>query len=144
MAEPRRGFKTLNAWQRADELASLVFREAERLSARHNWLASQMMRSAVSVPANIAEGYGRGSQADYLRFLDIARGSLAELEYYIHFVKKEKLFSEDSCRQLDLLRTDTGRLLFGLWQSLKMKPKASWDHTGQGVREIGFDYEIAD
>ena len=138
-----KGFRQLLAWQRADDLASLVFRAAEQFPPRLHWLASQMSRSAVSVPANIAEGYGRGSQGDYLRFLDIARGSLSELEYYIYFVSRENLISRDVCDQMEKTRVDTGRLLYGLWSSLKSKSTSTWDHTGR-IREERELYSASD
>ena len=76
-----RTFRDLVAWQHAMRAgltvyeATSVFPESERFG-----LISQMRRGAVSVPSNIAEGYGRGSRAEYIRFLKIARGSLYELE----------------------------------------------------------------
>ena len=134
------GFKKLAAWQRADELASSVFHAAQQLPQQHGWLASQMMRAAISVPANIAEGYGRGSLGDYLRFLDIARGSLSELEYYLHFVAKEGLLGADEFSHVELARAETGRLLHGLWSGLKAKSPSSWDHSGQFIREVPNDF----
>jgi four helix bundle protein len=138
------GFKQLKAWERADELASLVFRSVRKFSVQDRWLASQLGRAAISVPANIAEGYGRGALGDYLRFLDIARGSLAEVEYYIHFVDKERLLSVEEVKALTDLRAETGRLLHGLWQSLKNKAPGSWDHTGAMVRELREEYVTDD
>jgi four helix bundle protein len=139
-----KGFKGLLAWQKADELASLVFNTLRKLPPDQRWLATQGIRAAVSVPANIAEGHGRGSLGDYLRFLDIARGSLAELEYYIHFLSKERLISKDEAEGLDTLRIETGRLLFGLWQSMKSKTKDGWDHSGALVRDECVPYTVDD
>ena len=139
------GFKRLKAWQHADDLASAMFHAAQQLPSQHRWLASQIARAAVSVPANIAEGYGRGSLGDYLRFLDIARGSLAETEYYVHFLAKENLVDEATEKKLALCHAETGRLLFGLWRSLKAKLPATWDHIGSTsqVRELSLDsYEV--
>jgi four helix bundle protein len=122
------GFKQVTAWVAADELASAVFRRVQSFPPKERWLANQMATSAVSVRANIAEGYGRGSLGDYMRFLDIARGSLAELEYCIHFIEKESLISRADAERLNALRENSGRLLHGLWQSLKRKAPQSWDH----------------
>ncbi|MBI1886687.1 MAG: four helix bundle protein [Chloroflexi bacterium] len=88
------GFRRLKAWQRADDLACAVFAAVSLIPARHRWLGEQLARAAVSVPANIAEGYSRGSLKDYLRFLDIARGSLAEVEYYLHFLRKNGIIDD--------------------------------------------------
>jgi four helix bundle protein len=139
--EGQPGFKGLLAWQKADELASLVFRSMRALPPAERWLANQAARAAVSVPANIAEGYGRGSINDYLRFLDIARGSLAELEYYIHFMTREGLVTGEPARDLVQLRLDAANLLGGLWKSLKSKAD-SWDHTGRYIREEGVAYSF--
>jgi four helix bundle protein len=131
-----RGFKKLLAWQRADELAALVYRMSRDVAKTDRWLASQLARSAISVPANIAEGYGRGSLGDYLRFLDIARGSLAELEYHLHFVTREGLIQGTTGERSQSLHSETARLLTGLWQSLKAKNVSTWDHSG-GSGRIG-------
>jgi four helix bundle protein len=140
------GFKKLIGWQKADDLASAVFRAAQKLPPQHRWLASQSARAAVSVPANIAEGYGRGSQAEYLRFLDIARGSLAEVEYYIHFLARENLVDEATTNRLESVHSETGKVLHGLWRGLKAKVPATWDHAGvpPRIRELTFDSYEAD
>ena len=127
--EGGRGFRKLVAWQKADELASSVF-QAVRKSKGPPWLLSQVARAAVSVPANIAEGYGRGALKDYLRFLDIARGSLAELEYYLHFMVTNQLLEPSVHERLARLHTDVGNLLVALIRSLRLKLKeGSWDRV---------------
>ena len=126
------GFRGLVAWQKADELALAVFRALNNASSAPRWLAVQAMRAAISVPANVAEGYTRGSLGDYLRFIDIARGSLAELEYYLLFIDRERLLPAEQTQNLQRLQQDTGRLLHGLWKSLKEKSKnGTWDRTGR-------------
>jgi four helix bundle protein len=135
------GFRNLIAWQKADDLASAVFRAVRRLPASEGWLRDQMVRCAVSVAANIAEGHGRGTQGEFLRFIDISRGSLAELEYFIHFVSKEGLLAADLCATLHEKREETGRVLFGLWRSLKTLNKTEWDHTGR-IREEAAYYQL--
>jgi four helix bundle protein len=134
------GFKKLIAWQRADELATLMFVVSREVAKTDRWLASQVSRAAISVPANIAEGYGRGSLGDYMRFLDIARGSLTELEYYLHFLSNLDLMEPSDAEKAGILREETGRLLGGLWKSLKAKQGSAWDDSG-GVGQIREEYE---
>ncbi|MBI2886371.1 MAG: four helix bundle protein [Chloroflexi bacterium] len=127
--EERKGYKKLRAWQKADELASTVFRAVWRTQTIPPWLREQVCKSALSVPANIAEGYSRGSLADYLRFLDIARGSLGETEYYVGFMAENGLINASIAEKLLSLLSDTGGLLFGLIRSLAQKQKAgTWKH----------------
>jgi four helix bundle protein len=133
-SEPR-GFKDLVAWQKADDLASLVYRACKNLPPHHEWLLSQVVRCAISVPANIAEGRGRGARNDYARFLDIARGSLAELEYYVHFMKREDLLPEARLAEIDAKQRECSRVLFALWRATKAVGKRNWDHTGRIAEE---------
>lgn len=116
-----RGFMRLFAWQKADDLACAVFPLASTLPAQHRWLSQQMARAAISVPANIAEGYSRGTLKEYLRFLEIARGSLAEVEYYLHFMIRSGLISEKDAAPVQALRAETGTVLFRLMESLRKK-----------------------
>jgi four helix bundle protein len=136
-----RGYKKLRAWQRADELACAVFLEMGKPPAKPPWLVSQVSRAAVSIPANLAEGYGRGSLGDYLRFLDIALGSLAEPEYYLHFMARTSLLAPANHEQLSSLHSQVAGLLVGLSKSLKAKAReGSWDHS-RLVREELSIYE---
>jgi four helix bundle protein len=135
--QEKKGFRDLVAWQRADELTSAVYRASAQLPPSTGWLKDQLLRCALSVPANIAEGHGRGSRLELLRFLDIARGSLSELEYFLHFLRKEDLLPVSLIEELEKRRVDTARVLFGLWRSLKAIKPAEWDHTGR----ISEEYE---
>jgi len=74
-------YRDLVVWQKSRSLASAAYRLCMTPAfERHRGLSDQIMRSAVSIPSNIAEGDERGTNKDALRFLQIARGSLAELE----------------------------------------------------------------
>ena len=76
-----KSYRDLVAWQRARELVKEVYLLTALFPAGERFgLVSQMDRAAVSIPSNIAEGYGRSTTQDYLRFLRIARGSAYELE----------------------------------------------------------------
>jgi four helix bundle protein len=79
-----KSFRDLIVWQRAMDLVKYVYAITVNFPLIEKYgLTDQIRRSAVSVPSNIAEGYGRGSKNDYVRFLQIARGSLFELETQI-------------------------------------------------------------
>jgi four helix bundle protein len=79
-----RDHRNLLAFQLADELALLVYRETTGFSKEEMFgLTSQIRRAAVSVASNIAEGCGRSTDTDFLKFLDMANGSLRELQYQI-------------------------------------------------------------
>ena len=115
------GYEGLLVWQKSHAAALSAFRLTEGLPRGQEWLRSQCTRAAVSVPANIAEGYSRGSLKEYLQFLSIARGSLAETEYHLLFMRDAGLLEREAC---DGLRADLGecaRLLLGLIRSLRAK-----------------------
>src|SRR6476619_4506190 len=77
-------YQELIVWQRAMDLVTRVYEATETFPQKELFgLTNQIRRAAVSVPSNIAEGQGRNTTADYLRFLSIARGSLQELETQI-------------------------------------------------------------
>ena len=76
-----RSYRDLLVWQKAIEFAILIYRLSDGFPRTESYgLTSQMRRASVSVPSNIAEGYGRGSRKEYLQFLFIAQGSSKELE----------------------------------------------------------------
>lgn len=81
MGSEIRSFRDLIAWQKAMELCQLVYALSAGFPVDERFgLTSQVRRAVVSVPSNIAEGYGRRRKQDYLRFLGIALGSLCEVE----------------------------------------------------------------
>ena len=74
-------YRDLVVWQRSMELVKLVYGLTKQLPREETFaLSNQLRRAVVSIPSNIAEGYGRNSKQDYLRFLNIARGSKNEVE----------------------------------------------------------------
>ena len=77
-------FQNIGAWQKAHEFVLLVYRATKSFPDFEKFgLCSQFQRAAISIPANIAEGYKKVSKADKLRFFNIAQGSLEECRYYI-------------------------------------------------------------
>ena len=84
MSSAIRTYRDLLVWQKAVDVAVAVLRFSSRLRTPPVYaLADQLRRAALSVPANIAEGHGRRSRGDYIRFLSIANGSLRELETHL-------------------------------------------------------------
>lgn len=76
-----RSYEDLVAWQKSYKLVLTVYKLTRGFPTDERFgLTSQVRRAAVSVPSNIAEGWGRGSRADYVRFVEIARGSIYELQ----------------------------------------------------------------
>lgn len=117
MGSQIRTFEDLIAWQRAMSLAKVIYRLTEGMPPAEMFgLRLQMRRAAVSVPSNIAEGYARGSLKDYIKFLRIARGSLAELSTQHRLgVEIGSVNADPAVR--DLI-SETDRVLQGLIRSL--------------------------
>jgi len=118
------------------KLADSVYEATSYFPKSEFRLIGQMRGAAVSVFGNIAEGYGRNAIGDYIRFCEIARGSLAELGSYIEFCQKQKMLrSQDEARLLDLYN-HTWNTLGALIRSLrKKKLDGTWDRTYSAVHE---------
>lgn len=115
-------YKELVVWQKAFELCRRVYQVSAQFPPDERFgLIAQIRRAAVSVPSNIAEGYGRGSRSDYIRFLWIANGSLAELETQLLLAKA---LGYDPRSEFDLIVegvAEVERMLKALIRSLKEK-----------------------
>ena len=117
-----KGFRKLIVWQRAHQLVLLVYQITEKFPKHEIFgLTSQLRRAAVSVPANIAEGYASGGQGQFGRFLNIAQGSLAEVEYYLVLASDLKYLEGSQYEKAESLRAESGYLLHRLIQSLNKK-----------------------
>jgi len=94
-------YRELVAWQRAFALVEQVYAATAHFPPEERFgLIAQTRRCAVSVPSNIAEGYQRGTRKDYIRFVTIAQGSLAELETQLLIAKSLKYVSESDINQV--------------------------------------------
>jgi four helix bundle protein len=118
MADGQIGYRQLDVWQTSMGLVQEVYRLTERIPDRERYgLISQAQRASVSVPANIAEGYGCGG-GDYARFVRIARGSLMEVEVYLElFVKLGYITRKDIVASWKLSQK-SGAMLTRLLQAL--------------------------
>lgn len=107
-------FKDIMAWQKAHVFVLDVYRMTTKYPTHERFgLCSQFQRAAVSIPANIAEGYKRISKADKLRFFNIAQGSLEECRYYILLSKDLNYITGEDFQYLNKAVEDTSYLLNG-------------------------------
>ena len=113
-------FRNVETWKKSHRLTLDVYRATAAFPKQELYgLTSQLRRSAASVPANIAEGCGRGSDADFARFLHIAMGSASELQYHLLLARDLSYLHEDSYRQLHANVAEVKRMLAGLIAKLK-------------------------
>ena len=110
----------LKAFELADELAVLMYRATAGFPREELYgLTSQIRRAAVSVPSNIVEGCARDSQADYLRFLSIAFGSLRELHYQLDLSKRLGFLCDRDLSPIEPKIVETEKVLGGLIRAIK-------------------------
>jgi four helix bundle protein len=110
----------LRAFELADEVAMLVYRVTAGFPKEELFgLTSQMRRAAVSVPSNIVEGCARDSEADYLRFLNMAFGSLRELHYQLNLSKRLGFLSDEDSSLIEPKVVETEKVLNGLIRALR-------------------------
>lgn len=115
-----RDFKDLLVWQKGMDLAEVVYRITENLPPCEQWcLASQMRRAAVSVPSNIAEGYGRQSTGNYKQFLSISRGSILELETQLYLCIRLGYFKQNDAEEVLGKIIELNKMLSSLIKKVK-------------------------
>ena len=117
----RRKYQKLLVWQEAMDLVVGVYRITERLPATERFgLCQQLRRAAVSIPSNIAEGAGRHSDKEFIRFLNIANGSLLEVETQLLIALQLQYIEEISELQNSIDK------IFAMLSSLKRKLKTEY------------------
>ncbi len=121
MAELKRiqSYKDLIVYQKGYKLALEIYRATKKFPKEEIFgLVSQMRRSTVSIPCNIAEGYRRNHRKEYIQFLYIASGSCGELETLVSLSQDLNLVDNDDFNNLYCLQDEISRLLQGLINSL--------------------------
>ena len=114
-----RYYQDLAVWQKSMDLVEAIYRVSRQFPAEERFgLTDQVRRSAISIPANIAEGQGRLHQGDFRRFLSIARGSLMETETHIEVALRLRMIEHNEVQSIHGLIQDVGRLLNGLIRSM--------------------------
>ena len=114
-----RSNQDLEVWKAAMELASCVYELSAQLPDTERFaLQTQLQRAAVSVPSNIAEGHARASTREFLKFISISQGSLAELETQVQLLLRLRLTTEAEIEDVLHLADRVGRMLRRLSQAL--------------------------
>ena len=119
---PLKAFTDMDVWQVAHQLNLTVYRLTNPFPKHEIYgLTSQMRRCAVSVPANIAEGWGRRSTKDFLRHLSIANGSLEELRYFLMLAKDLEYCSQADIDEPNSDINRIGAMIAALERSLRKR-----------------------
>lgn len=122
---PVRSYRDLQVWQFAMSLAERCYEVTSRFPKEETYvMSSQMRRATISIAANIAEGYGRGSTNGYIQFLRIAQGSNRELETHVLLASRIKLLDEQSAAPLLEACDRISRMLNALIRSLEARKDA--------------------
>ncbi|WP_296644203.1 four helix bundle protein [Thiobacillus sp. 65-1402] len=115
-------YRDLSVWQLAMNLTEAVYAVTRTFPQIELYaLANQLQRAAVSIPSNIAEGHARNTTRDYLRFVSIAMGSLAEVETQIELAARLNYLGIEQRDALFTTTDELGRMLQGLRKSLQSK-----------------------
>jgi len=116
-------YKDLIVWQKGIRLVSEIYRVTEKFPKSEMFgLTSQIRRAAVSIPANLAEGYARKHRAEYIQFVKIAFGSGAELETHLLIAQNLKFIKKEEAAEAEVLLDEVMRMLNKLSSSLLAKP----------------------
>ena len=111
-------YKKLKVWQKAMELVFQVYKATKNFPKNEQYgLISQMRRNVISIPSNIAEGHGRNSDKEIVRFLDIARGSVYELDTQLEISRRLNYLKLKEFNIIFSLLDETSRMLTGLRKS---------------------------
>ena len=114
-----KSYKDLVVWQRSIELSLSIYRLSATFPAEERYgLTSQLRRAGVSIPSNIAEGYGRGTRKDYKQFLSIARGSTLEVQTQLIIAGELGYCDLDALAQVQSLSEEVSKMLYSLIQKL--------------------------
>jgi four helix bundle protein len=122
-----KNFKELKVWQKSYGLCLEIYRITAKFQKEERYgLTSQIRRSVVSIPSNIAEGYGRKTTMDYIRMLYISYGSVCELETQILLAGDLDLIEKGELGTVNKDIAEIERMLKALIKSLENKPLNPW------------------
>ena len=112
-------FRKLQVWRKSHEFTLLIYKATARLPRDERYtLTSQVRRAAASIPANIAEGCGRRTDADFARFLQMAAGSASELDYHLLLASDLGFLTKDELHCMSDRLNEIRRMLTAFLQKL--------------------------
>lgn len=112
-------FRELKVWQKSMTLCKLVYEVSSNFPSEEKYnLKSQLQRSAISIPSNIAEGSGRNGDKEFQHFLSIANGSAFELETQLILAKQFDYISEQDFLNITILLTEIEKMIYSFHQTL--------------------------
>ena len=115
-------YRDLRVWQEGMNLAEMSYQVTKTFPKEEMYgMISQIRRAAVSVPANIAEGYGRENRGEYIQFLRIAQGSLKELETHLLLATRVNLTTQPETSPVLKQCETVGKMLRSLIRALQQK-----------------------
>lgn len=113
------GYKKLNVWKKADELAFQIYIATRDFLKEETYgITSQLRRAGLSVPTNIVEGYSRQGKKELKHFINIGMGSLGETRYLLDFSSRLGYLNRSQYAPLEQLGAETGRLLWRFYESI--------------------------
>jgi four helix bundle protein len=116
----KQSFRDLNVWQKSMELTTAVYHVTQNFPREEAFgLTSQLRRSAISIPSNIAEGHGRMNPREFRHFLLIARGSNCELQTQLELASNLQFAGAQQINSVQSLSTEVESMLFALLAKLR-------------------------
>lgn len=114
-------YKDLNVWKKGIEIVDLVYEMTKKFPSEEKFgLTSQMQRSAISIPSNVAEGFARQRTKEFQQFCYIALGSCSELETHLEIAKRRNYIVNEVAEKLEGFLDHESRMLMNLIKSLKV------------------------
>lgn len=116
-------YRQLKIWQKSMQVAEDIYLKIVMTLPREErfGLADQMRRSSISIPSNIAEGHARNSNKEFIHFLSISRGSIAELQTQLLFCNRVRYIHDDLTNDLFVRLKEIDKMTFSLMQKLENK-----------------------
>ena len=112
-------YRDLIVWQKAMDMTESLYRIVKKLPKEETYaLSDQMRRAAISIPSNIAEGFGRNSKKEYLQFLYIANGSICELETQLMLCVRINYLKESEIQSILTLLSEIGKIIMTITKKL--------------------------